>query len=158
MLLDALDQYKHLVLCLRPATPEAEGDIIQAAMKRHRPMALHLDDDKQPSRAFLVATTWWRRWLQYVGKEKKGSGNRNGSTSSVKSAQQCPRRLNRLRRGSTASATMQASKSVWWRGRLVVTSACHLLLIANLSSCRQAATVPTLPPHPTPRHPLTTNH
>jgi hypothetical protein len=110
ILLDALDQYKHLVLCLRPATSEAEGDIIQAAMKRHRPMALELGDDKQQSRAFLVATTWWRRWLLHVGKEKRGEshgGATNGRSSGGKGGQQGPRRLNRLRRGSTASSNAQ---------------------------------------------------
>eukprot|EP00045_Choanoeca_perplexa_P016366 m.219923 g.219923 ORF g.219923 m.219923 type:complete len:1694 (+) comp17238_c0_seq1:227-5308(+) len=107
MLLDALDQYKHLVLCLRPATPEAEGDIIQAAMRRHRPMALELSDEKQRPRAFLVATSWWRRWMQHVGKEKKG--RREPGASPSKNGGSSPRRLNRLRRGSTASANTQVS-------------------------------------------------
>eukprot|EP00730_Choanoeca_flexa_P003924 TRINITY_DN11539_c0_g1_i1.p1 TRINITY_DN11539_c0_g1~~TRINITY_DN11539_c0_g1_i1.p1 ORF type:complete len:1743 (+),score=489.45 TRINITY_DN11539_c0_g1_i1:122-5230(+) len=107
-ILDALDQYKHLVLCLRPESPEAEGAVIQSAMRRHKPKSLELGEDRHTPRAYLIATTWWKQWLAYVGKGKKSAGRKDSSAS--RSGPSSPRKVPRMRRASS-TGTSQADTS-----------------------------------------------
>ncbi|XP_072834635.2 ubiquitin carboxyl-terminal hydrolase 32 isoform X1 [Pogona vitticeps] len=59
--LNLLFQVCHIVLGLRPATPEEEGQIIRGWLERESRYGL------QPGHNwFLVAMPWWQQWKEYV--------------------------------------------------------------------------------------------
>ncbi|NXP50092.1 UBP32 hydrolase, partial [Heliornis fulica] len=59
--LNLLFQVCHIVLGLRPATPEEEGQIIRGWLERESRYGL------QPGHNwFLIAMTWWHQWKEYV--------------------------------------------------------------------------------------------
>ncbi|KAJ6653692.1 hypothetical protein lerEdw1_008818 [Lerista edwardsae] len=59
--LNLLFQVCHIVLGLRPATPEEEGQIIRGWLERESRYGL------QPGHNwFLIATQWWQQWKEYV--------------------------------------------------------------------------------------------
>ncbi|XP_055651560.1 ubiquitin carboxyl-terminal hydrolase 32 isoform X4 [Falco peregrinus] len=59
--LNLLFQVCHIVLGLRPATPEEEGQIIRGWLERESRYGL------QPGHSwFLIAMPWWHQWKEYV--------------------------------------------------------------------------------------------
>ncbi|NWX88929.1 UBP32 hydrolase, partial [Nothoprocta ornata] len=59
--LNLLFQVCHIVLGLRPATPEEEGQIIRCWLERESRYGL------QPGHNwFLIAMPWWQQWKEYV--------------------------------------------------------------------------------------------
>ncbi|KYO32207.1 ubiquitin carboxyl-terminal hydrolase 32 isoform X4 [Alligator mississippiensis] len=59
--LNLLFQVCHIVLGLRPATPEEEGQIIRGWLERESRYGL------QPGHNwFLIAVSWWQQWKEYV--------------------------------------------------------------------------------------------
>ncbi|XP_077167339.1 ubiquitin carboxyl-terminal hydrolase 32 isoform X2 [Paroedura picta] len=59
--LNLLFQVCHIVLGLRPATPEEEGQIIRGWLERESRHGL------QPGHNwFLIASQWWQQWKEYV--------------------------------------------------------------------------------------------
>ncbi|XP_044285771.1 ubiquitin carboxyl-terminal hydrolase 32 isoform X2 [Varanus komodoensis] len=59
--LNLLFQVCHIVLGLRPATPEEEGQIIRGWLERESRHGL------QPGHSwFLIAMQWWQHWKEYV--------------------------------------------------------------------------------------------
>uniref|UniRef100_A0A8C3JJZ1 Ubiquitin carboxyl-terminal hydrolase 32 n=1 Tax=Calidris pygmaea TaxID=425635 RepID=A0A8C3JJZ1_9CHAR len=59
--LNLLFQVCHIVLGLRPATPEEEGQIIRGWLERESRYGL------QPGHNwFLIAMSWWHQWKEYV--------------------------------------------------------------------------------------------
>ncbi|NWU88909.1 UBP32 hydrolase, partial [Upupa epops] len=59
--LNLLFQVCHIVLGLRPATPEEEGQIIRGWLERESRYGL------QPGHNwFLIAMPWWQQWKEYV--------------------------------------------------------------------------------------------
>lgn len=59
--LNLLFQVCHIVLGLRPATPEEEGQIIRGWLERESRYGL------QPGHNwFLIAMPWWHQWKEYV--------------------------------------------------------------------------------------------
>ncbi|CAM5164706.1 unnamed protein product [Eretmochelys imbricata] len=59
--LNLLFQVCHIVLGLRPATPEEEGQIIRGWLERESRYGL------QPGHNwFLIAMQWWQQWKEYV--------------------------------------------------------------------------------------------
>nr|XP_056721237.1 ubiquitin carboxyl-terminal hydrolase 32 [Euleptes europaea] len=59
--LNLLFQVCHIVLGLRPATPEEEGQIIRGWLERESRYGL------QPGHNwFLIASQWWQQWKEYV--------------------------------------------------------------------------------------------
>ncbi|XP_051534431.1 ubiquitin carboxyl-terminal hydrolase 32-like isoform X1 [Myxocyprinus asiaticus] len=89
--LNLLFQVCHIVLGLRPATPEEEGQIIRGWLERESRHGL------QPSQNwFLISRQWWQQWKDYVRYDNnsivveqpsmQGSGLRSPqSTASVES-------------------------------------------------------------------------
>ncbi|XP_062341331.1 ubiquitin carboxyl-terminal hydrolase 32-like isoform X2 [Osmerus eperlanus] len=59
--LNLLFQVCHIVLGLRPATPEEEGQIIRGWLERESRRGLQPGDYW-----FLIAVSWWRQWRDYV--------------------------------------------------------------------------------------------
>lgn len=65
--LNLLFQVCHIVLGLRPATPEEEGQIIRGWLERESRHGL------QPGHNwFLISMQWWTQWKDYVKYEQKG--------------------------------------------------------------------------------------
>lgn len=65
--LNLLFQVCHIVLGLRPATPEEEGQIIRGWLERESRHGL------QPGQNwFLISMQWWQQWKDYVKYEHKG--------------------------------------------------------------------------------------
>uniref|UniRef100_A0A4W3JWA4 Ubiquitin carboxyl-terminal hydrolase 32 n=1 Tax=Callorhinchus milii TaxID=7868 RepID=A0A4W3JWA4_CALMI len=64
--LNLLFQVCHIVLGLRPATPEEEGQIISGWLERESRHGL------QPGHNwFLISVQWWKQWKEYVKYETK---------------------------------------------------------------------------------------
>lgn len=64
--LNLLFQVCHIVLGLRPATPEEEGQIIRGWLERESRHGL------QPSQNwFLISMQWWQQWKDYVRYDNK---------------------------------------------------------------------------------------
>ncbi|XP_034995924.2 ubiquitin carboxyl-terminal hydrolase 32 isoform X2 [Zootoca vivipara] len=59
--LNLLFQVCHIVLGLRPATPEEEGQIIRGWLERESRYGL-----QQGHNWFLIAMPWWQQWKEYV--------------------------------------------------------------------------------------------
>ncbi|TSS11538.1 Ubiquitin carboxyl-terminal hydrolase 32 [Bagarius yarrelli] len=59
--LNLLFQVCHIVLGLRPATPEEEGQIIRGWLERESRHGLQPGDYW-----FLISTQWWQQWKDYV--------------------------------------------------------------------------------------------
>ncbi|XP_041949811.1 ubiquitin carboxyl-terminal hydrolase 32-like isoform X1 [Alosa sapidissima] len=64
--LNLLFQVCHIVLGLRPATPEEEGQIIRGWLERESRHGLQPGDYW-----FLIATQWWQQWKDYVRYDSK---------------------------------------------------------------------------------------
>ncbi|XP_068173192.1 ubiquitin carboxyl-terminal hydrolase 32 isoform X2 [Antennarius striatus] len=65
--LNLLFQVCHIVLGLRPGTPEEEGQIIRGWLEREGRHGL------QPGQNwFLISILWWQQWKDYVKYEQKG--------------------------------------------------------------------------------------
>ncbi|XP_066507438.1 ubiquitin carboxyl-terminal hydrolase 32-like isoform X2 [Hoplias malabaricus] len=64
--LNLLFQVCHIVLGLRPATPEEEGQIIRGWLERESRHGLQPGDYW-----FLIATQWWQQWKDYVKYDSK---------------------------------------------------------------------------------------
>uniref|UniRef100_A0AAQ5Z4W9 Ubiquitin carboxyl-terminal hydrolase 32 n=1 Tax=Amphiprion ocellaris TaxID=80972 RepID=A0AAQ5Z4W9_AMPOC len=67
--LNLLFQVCHIVLGLRPATPEEEGQIIRGWLERESRHGL-----QQGQNWFLISMLWWQQWkdyVKYVSKNKK---------------------------------------------------------------------------------------
>ncbi|CAK6970338.1 ubiquitin carboxyl-terminal hydrolase 32 isoform X3 [Scomber scombrus] len=65
--LNLLFQVCHIVLGLRPATPEEEGQIIRGWLERESRHGL-----QQGQNWFLISMVWWQQWKDYVKYEHKG--------------------------------------------------------------------------------------
>ncbi|KAK7882227.1 hypothetical protein WMY93_028401 [Mugilogobius chulae] len=65
--LNLLFQVCHIVLGLRPATPEEEGQIIRGWLERESRHGL-----QQGQNWFLISMQWWQQWKDYVKYEQKG--------------------------------------------------------------------------------------
>ncbi|XP_054901475.1 ubiquitin carboxyl-terminal hydrolase 32 isoform X4 [Poeciliopsis prolifica] len=65
--LNLLFQVCHIVLGLRPATPEEEGQIIRGWLERESRHGL-----QQGQSWFLISMLWWQQWKDYVKYEHKG--------------------------------------------------------------------------------------
>uniref|UniRef100_A0A3Q2NNG2 Ubiquitin carboxyl-terminal hydrolase 32 n=1 Tax=Fundulus heteroclitus TaxID=8078 RepID=A0A3Q2NNG2_FUNHE len=65
--LNLLFQVCHIVLGLRPATPEEEGQIIRGWLERESRHGL-----QQGQNWFLISMLWWQQWKDYVKYEHKG--------------------------------------------------------------------------------------
>ncbi|XP_043975508.1 ubiquitin carboxyl-terminal hydrolase 32 [Gambusia affinis] len=65
--LNLLFQVCHIVLGLRPATPEEEGQIIRGWLERESRHGL-----QQSQSWFLISMLWWQQWKDYVKYEHKG--------------------------------------------------------------------------------------
>ncbi|XP_058856909.1 ubiquitin carboxyl-terminal hydrolase 32 isoform X1 [Acipenser ruthenus] len=64
--LNLLFQVCHIVLGLRPATPEEEGQIIRGWLERESRHGL------QPAQNwFLISMQWWQQWKEYVKYDNK---------------------------------------------------------------------------------------
>ncbi|XP_031429479.1 ubiquitin carboxyl-terminal hydrolase 32 isoform X2 [Clupea harengus] len=59
--LNLLFQVCHIVLGLRPATPEEEGQIIRGWLERESRHGLHMGQNW-----FLISMQWWQQWKDYV--------------------------------------------------------------------------------------------
>ncbi|KAF7642698.1 hypothetical protein LDENG_00252850, partial [Lucifuga dentata] len=64
--LNLLFQVCHIVLGLRPATPEEEGQIIRGWLERESRHGL-----QQGQNWFLISMLWWQQWKDYVKYEHK---------------------------------------------------------------------------------------
>ncbi|XP_022537013.2 ubiquitin carboxyl-terminal hydrolase 32 [Astyanax mexicanus] len=64
--LNLLFQVCHIVLGLRPATPEEEGQIIRGWLERESRHGLQPGDYW-----FLISTQWWQQWKDYVKYDSK---------------------------------------------------------------------------------------
>ncbi|XP_066551638.1 ubiquitin carboxyl-terminal hydrolase 32 isoform X2 [Amia ocellicauda] len=64
--LNLLFQVCHIVLGLRPATPEEEGQIIRGWLERESRHGLHLGHNW-----FLISMQWWQQWKEYVKYDSK---------------------------------------------------------------------------------------
>lgn len=64
--LNLLFQVCHIVLGLRPATPEEEGQIIRGWLERESRHGLQPGDYW-----FLIASQWWQQWKDYVKYDNK---------------------------------------------------------------------------------------
>uniref|UniRef100_A0A8C5LTF2 Ubiquitin carboxyl-terminal hydrolase 32 n=1 Tax=Leptobrachium leishanense TaxID=445787 RepID=A0A8C5LTF2_9ANUR len=64
--LNLLFQVCHIVLGLRPATPEEEGQIIRGWLERESRYGLQLGHNW-----FLISMQWWQQWKEYVRYESK---------------------------------------------------------------------------------------
>uniref|UniRef100_A0A4W4G5G8 Ubiquitin carboxyl-terminal hydrolase 32 n=1 Tax=Electrophorus electricus TaxID=8005 RepID=A0A4W4G5G8_ELEEL len=64
--LNLLFQVCHIVLGLRPATPEEEGQIIRGWLERESRHGLQPGDYW-----FLICTQWWQQWKDYVKYDSK---------------------------------------------------------------------------------------
>ncbi|XP_075993223.1 ubiquitin carboxyl-terminal hydrolase 32 isoform X3 [Genypterus blacodes] len=65
--LNLLFQVCHIVLGLRPATPEEEGQIIRGWLERESRHGL-----QHTQNWFLISMLWWQQWKDYVKYEHKG--------------------------------------------------------------------------------------
>ncbi|KAM9852934.1 ubiquitin carboxyl-terminal hydrolase 32 [Aulostomus maculatus] len=65
--LNLLFQVCHIVLGLRPATPEEEGQIIRGWLERESRHGL-----QQGQSWFLISMLWWQQWKDYAKYEQKG--------------------------------------------------------------------------------------
>ncbi|KAG7279753.1 hypothetical protein CRUP_021369 [Coryphaenoides rupestris] len=65
--LNLLFQVCHIVLGLRPATPEEEGQIIRGWLERESRHGLQVAQNW-----FLISMLWWQQWKDYVKYEQKG--------------------------------------------------------------------------------------
>ncbi|XP_038160527.1 ubiquitin carboxyl-terminal hydrolase 32 isoform X5 [Cyprinodon tularosa] len=65
--LNLLFQVCHIVLGLRPATPEEEGQIIRGWLERESRHGL-----QQGQNWFLISMLWWQQWKDYVKYEHNG--------------------------------------------------------------------------------------
>ncbi|KAM3615781.1 uncharacterized protein V6R79_007674 [Siganus canaliculatus] len=65
--LNLLFQVCHIVLGLRPGTPEEEGQIIRGWLERESRHGL-----QQGQNWFLISMLWWQQWKDYVKYEHKG--------------------------------------------------------------------------------------
>uniref|UniRef100_A0A673W6C9 ubiquitinyl hydrolase 1 n=1 Tax=Salmo trutta TaxID=8032 RepID=A0A673W6C9_SALTR len=59
--LNLLFQVSHIVLGLRPATPEEEGQIIRGWLEREGRHGLQPGENR-----FLISSQWWKLWKDYV--------------------------------------------------------------------------------------------
>uniref|UniRef100_A0A8C5CYD7 ubiquitinyl hydrolase 1 n=1 Tax=Gadus morhua TaxID=8049 RepID=A0A8C5CYD7_GADMO len=73
--LNLLFQVCHIVLGLRPATPEEEGQIIRGWLERESRHGLQVGQNW-----FLISMLWWQQWKDYV---KYVSASNNRKTSLV---------------------------------------------------------------------------
>ncbi|XP_015223155.2 ubiquitin carboxyl-terminal hydrolase 32 isoform X2 [Lepisosteus oculatus] len=64
--LNLLFQVCHIVLGLRPATPEEEGQIIRGWLERESRHGLH-----PAHNWFLISMQWWQQWKEYVRYDNK---------------------------------------------------------------------------------------
>ncbi|XP_072273184.1 ubiquitin carboxyl-terminal hydrolase 32 isoform X1 [Pyxicephalus adspersus] len=64
--LNLLFQVCHIVLGLRPATPEEEGQIIRGWLERESRHGLHVGHNW-----FLISMQWWQQWKEYVKYDSK---------------------------------------------------------------------------------------
>ncbi|XP_063060913.1 ubiquitin carboxyl-terminal hydrolase 32 isoform X2 [Engraulis encrasicolus] len=87
--LNLLFQVCHIVLGLRPATPEEEGQIIRGWLERESRHGL-----KTGQNWFLISMQWWQQWKDYVKYDNKsivveqpsislGAGRRSSPQSSA---------------------------------------------------------------------------
>ncbi|XP_054650147.1 ubiquitin carboxyl-terminal hydrolase 32 isoform X2 [Dunckerocampus dactyliophorus] len=65
--LNLLFQVCHIVLGLRPASPEEEGQIIRGWLERENRRGL-----QHGHSWFLISTLWWQQWKDYTNYEPKG--------------------------------------------------------------------------------------
>ncbi|KAI3354671.1 hypothetical protein L3Q82_019160 [Scortum barcoo] len=65
--LNLLFQVCHIVLGLRPGTPQEEGQIIRGWLERESRHGL-----QQGQNWFLISMLWWQQWKDYVKYEHKG--------------------------------------------------------------------------------------
>lgn len=65
--LNLLFQVCHIVLGLRPGTPEEEGQIIRGWLERESRHGL-----QQGQNWFLISMLWWQQWKDYVKYDHKG--------------------------------------------------------------------------------------
>ncbi|XP_029301788.1 ubiquitin carboxyl-terminal hydrolase 32 isoform X7 [Cottoperca gobio] len=65
--LNLLFQVCHIVLGLRPGSPEEEGQIIRGWLERESRHGL-----QQGQNWFLISMLWWQQWKDYVKYEHKG--------------------------------------------------------------------------------------
>nr|XP_057935849.1 ubiquitin carboxyl-terminal hydrolase 32 isoform X2 [Doryrhamphus excisus] len=65
--LNLLFQVCHIVLGLRPASPEEEGQIIRGWLERENRHGL-----QHGHSWFLISTLWWQQWKDYTNYEPKG--------------------------------------------------------------------------------------
>ncbi|KAK5929796.1 hypothetical protein CgunFtcFv8_011000 [Champsocephalus gunnari] len=65
--LNLLFQVCHIVLGLRPGSPEEEGQIIRGWLERESRHGL-----QQSQNWFLISMLWWQQWKDYVKYEHKG--------------------------------------------------------------------------------------
>uniref|UniRef100_A0A8D0CY08 Ubiquitin carboxyl-terminal hydrolase 32 n=1 Tax=Sander lucioperca TaxID=283035 RepID=A0A8D0CY08_SANLU len=65
--LNLLFQVCHIVLGLRPGSPEEEGQIIRGWLERESRHGL-----QQSHNWFLISMLWWQQWKDYVKYEHKG--------------------------------------------------------------------------------------
>uniref|UniRef100_A0A4W6CI68 Ubiquitin carboxyl-terminal hydrolase 32 n=1 Tax=Lates calcarifer TaxID=8187 RepID=A0A4W6CI68_LATCA len=68
--LNLLFQVCHIVLGLRPATPEEEGQIIRGWLERESRHGL-----QQGQNWFLISMLWWQQWKDYVKYVSQVKGN-----------------------------------------------------------------------------------
>ncbi|CAJ0920588.1 unnamed protein product [Ranitomeya imitator] len=78
-----LEPVCHIVLGLRPATPEEEGQIIRGWLERESRHGLQVGHNW-----FLISMQWWQQWKEYVKYESKPvviepSPSLNGSRHSL---------------------------------------------------------------------------
>ncbi|XP_018424043.1 PREDICTED: ubiquitin carboxyl-terminal hydrolase 32 [Nanorana parkeri] len=64
--LNLLFQVCHIVLGLRPATPEEEGQIIRGWLERESRHGLQIGHNW-----FLISMQWWQQWKEYVRYDSK---------------------------------------------------------------------------------------
>ncbi|XP_045580822.1 ubiquitin carboxyl-terminal hydrolase 32 isoform X2 [Salmo salar] len=64
--LNLLFQVSHIVLGLRPATPEEEGQIIRGWLEREGRHGLQPGENR-----FLISSQWWKLWKDYVRYDHK---------------------------------------------------------------------------------------
>uniref|UniRef100_A0AAZ3RVU9 ubiquitinyl hydrolase 1 n=1 Tax=Oncorhynchus tshawytscha TaxID=74940 RepID=A0AAZ3RVU9_ONCTS len=75
--LNLLFQVSHIVLGLRPATPEEEGQIIRGWLDREARRGLQPGENR-----FLISSQWWKLWKDHV-RYVSGSPNLNPQASAT---------------------------------------------------------------------------
>uniref|UniRef100_A0A8C5CHN0 ubiquitinyl hydrolase 1 n=1 Tax=Gadus morhua TaxID=8049 RepID=A0A8C5CHN0_GADMO len=102
--LNLLFQVCHIVLGLRPATPEEEGQIIRGWLERESRHGLQVGQNW-----FLISMLWWQQWKDYV---KYVSASNNSSNLRMQRSHGTPFSPSEERSPDAVSSASEATETV----------------------------------------------